>query len=52
MTEEYVPMFSRPDPAKARKSRNLVLKDEETLEKALDEIFEENKEGFILLGRS
>jgi len=49
---EYVPMFPRSDPAKAKQSKNLVFKDGETFEKALDEIFEENREGFILLGRS
>jgi hypothetical protein len=49
---EYIPMFPRPDPAKAIQSKNLIFKDEETFEKALDEIFEENREGFILLGRS
>jgi hypothetical protein len=35
-----------------KRGRNLILKDEDLFENALDEIFEENKKGFILFGRS
>jgi hypothetical protein len=52
MKEEYIPMFPRPDPAKAKQSKDLVFKNRETFETSLDEVFAENKEGFILLGRS
>ncbi len=52
MNEEYIPMFPRPDPSKAKKSKNLVFKNIEAFEAALDEVFSENREGFILLGRS
>jgi len=46
----YKPMF--PKKETKSKSRNLVFKDNKTFHEALDKIFEENREGFIALGKS
>jgi hypothetical protein len=44
--------FPKPDPKKIKPSKNLCFGNPEKFQACLSEIIEENKEGFIRLGRS
>lgn len=47
-----MPFFPKPDPKKAKPSKNLVLGNPESLDKWMDGFIEEHKELMEKLGRS